>query len=210
MARALSRADDELNASGWSTSAACAIIASTITAKRHLTTGSKAVRSVGRHAGLQAARAGGRHPSGDGEALGRQADAAQFRASSIWTLSQGAVDGEENPLPTIQSGKLFEVQKYLVLTGHVITPRLVIVNDGRLAEDSRVRPRRRAGGDPRRASWNDARSCARSDPRRHLQAGGMIVIEPDVERFRQPVLAKLPPMFEAKWARVWWERLQAL
>ena len=27
-------------------------------------------------------------------------------------LSQGAVDGQENPLPTIQSGKFFEVQKH--------------------------------------------------------------------------------------------------
>ena len=31
-------------------------------------------------------------------------------------LSQGAVDGEENPLPTIQASKFNEVQKYLVLT----------------------------------------------------------------------------------------------
>ena len=44
-------------------------------------------------------------------------------------LSQGAVDGQENPLPTIQSSKFFEVQKYLVLTGHIITPRLIVVNE---------------------------------------------------------------------------------
>ena len=31
--------------------------------------------------------------------------------------------------PTIQSGKIFEVQKYLVLTGHVITPRLIAINE---------------------------------------------------------------------------------
>ena len=44
-------------------------------------------------------------------------------------MSQGAVDGQENPLPTIQSAKLNEVQKFLVLTGHIITPRLVIANE---------------------------------------------------------------------------------
>src|SRR3954452_11170152 len=44
-------------------------------------------------------------------------------------LSQGAVDGQENPLPTIQSNKFFEVQKHLVLTGHIITPRLIAMND---------------------------------------------------------------------------------
>ena len=44
-------------------------------------------------------------------------------------LKQGVVDGQENPLPTIKSGKFDEVQKYLVLTGHIITPRLVVVNE---------------------------------------------------------------------------------
>ena len=44
-------------------------------------------------------------------------------------LKQGRVDGQENPLPTIKSGKFDEVQKYLVLTGHIITPRLVVVNE---------------------------------------------------------------------------------
>ena len=44
-------------------------------------------------------------------------------------LKQGVVDGQENPLPTIKAGKFDEVQKYLVLTAHIITPRLVVVNE---------------------------------------------------------------------------------
>jgi len=44
-------------------------------------------------------------------------------------LKQNVVDGQENPLPTIKSGKFDEVQKYLVLSGHIITPRLVVVNE---------------------------------------------------------------------------------
>jgi len=44
-------------------------------------------------------------------------------------LRQSVVDGQENPLPTIDSGKFFEVQKYLVLTSHILTPRLVVIND---------------------------------------------------------------------------------
>ena len=35
-------------------------------------------------------------------------------------LRQNVVDGQENPLPTIDSGKFFEVQKYIILTGHII------------------------------------------------------------------------------------------
>src|SRR5207244_13229282 len=44
-------------------------------------------------------------------------------------LKQNVVDGQENPLPTIKSGKFDEVQKYLILSGHIITPRLVVVNE---------------------------------------------------------------------------------
>ena len=58
------------------------------------------------------------------EAWGARATPVNFNELYL-ALSQGAVDGQENPLPTIQSAKLNEVQKFLVLTGHIITPRLV-------------------------------------------------------------------------------------
>jgi len=35
-------------------------------------------------------------------------------------LQNGTVDAQENPLPTIQAKKFFEVQKYIILTGHII------------------------------------------------------------------------------------------
>ncbi len=43
-----------------------------------------------------------------------------------------------------------------------------------------------------------------------FKKAGMTVIEPDVESFRTPVLAKLPPLFEAKWGKGLWDRLQAM
>lgn len=43
-------------------------------------------------------------------------------------LDQGVVDGQENPLPTIASQKLFEVQKYISLTNHTYTPAVVLMN----------------------------------------------------------------------------------
>ncbi|WP_295581050.1 TRAP transporter substrate-binding protein [uncultured Oscillibacter sp.] len=40
--------------------------------------------------------------------------------SEVFTaLQQGTIDGQENPLATIQMNKLSEVQKYLSLTGHI-------------------------------------------------------------------------------------------
>lgn len=44
-------------------------------------------------------------------------------------LDQGVVDGQENPLPTIYSQKLFEVQRYISLTNHTYTPAVVLMND---------------------------------------------------------------------------------
>ena len=38
---------------------------------------------------------------------------------------------------------------------------------------------------------------------------GMNVIQPDVESFRKPVLASLPPKFESKWGKGLWERIAA-
>ena len=43
-------------------------------------------------------------------------------------LEQGAVDGQENPIPTINSAKLYEVQKNLTLTGHQYNPQSVVIS----------------------------------------------------------------------------------
>jgi tripartite ATP-independent transporter DctP family solute receptor len=46
-------------------------------------------------------------------------------------LQQGTVDGQENPLSVITSAKLYEVQKYLALTGHVYSPAVILMNKAR-------------------------------------------------------------------------------
>ena len=43
-------------------------------------------------------------------------------------LQQGTVDGQENPIPVILSNKLYTVQKYLTLTGHVYSPAMLITS----------------------------------------------------------------------------------
>lgn len=45
------------------------------------------------------------------------------------SLQTGVADGQENPLPTINNNKFFEVQKYLNLTGHVIVPIMIMMNN---------------------------------------------------------------------------------
>ena len=43
-------------------------------------------------------------------------------------LEQHAVDGQENPVATIQGAKLYEVQKYMTLTNHQYNPQSVIIS----------------------------------------------------------------------------------
>ncbi|MEO8409608.1 MAG: TRAP transporter substrate-binding protein [Propionivibrio sp.] len=43
-------------------------------------------------------------------------------------LQTGTVDGQENPIPVILANKLYTVQKYLSLTGHVYSPALLIIS----------------------------------------------------------------------------------
>jgi tripartite ATP-independent transporter DctP family solute receptor len=57
-------------------------------------------------------------------------------------LEQGAVDGQENPIATINSAKLYEVQKHMVLTAHQYNPQSVIISkkfwDGLSAAEKKV------------------------------------------------------------------------
>jgi len=51
------------------------------------------------------------------QALGAETQQIKF-AELYVALSQGVVDGQENPLVNVQASKLYEVQKYISLTGH--------------------------------------------------------------------------------------------
>jgi tripartite ATP-independent transporter DctP family solute receptor len=55
-------------------------------------------------------------------------------------LQNGTVDAQENPLPTIEAKKFYEVQKNISLTGHIVDSLLTIVSGqlwGKLSEGDR-------------------------------------------------------------------------
>lgn len=52
--------------------------------------------------------------------------------SEVFTaLQTGVMDGQENPLAQIWSGKFYEVQKYLSMTDHVYSPAYLVVSSAR-------------------------------------------------------------------------------
>ena len=186
------------------------MLAVTYYGKRHLTSGSKQIRTVGDMAGFKL-----RVPPVDtframAEAWGARATPVNFNELYL-ALSQGAVDGQENPLPTIQSAKLNEVQKFLVLTGHIITPRLVIANDEFLKKLSDADRSILMTAIKNGAAWQDKELADQEGQLTDtLRKAGMTVIEPDVESFRKPVLEKVPAQFESKWGKGTWDKLLAL
>lgn len=186
------------------------VIGSAYYGKRHVTSGSKPVKTVEDMKGFKL-----RIPEVDTframtEAWGARPTPLNF-AELYLALSQGLVDGQENPLPTIQSAKLFEVQKYLVLTGHIITPRLIVVNETawKALSDKESTSLRQAI--TTHSKWQDDEIVSQEGKLVDtFKTGGMTVIEPDLDSFRKPVLASVPAKFEAKWGKGLWDRIAAL
>jgi tripartite ATP-independent transporter DctP family solute receptor len=53
-------------------------------------------------------------------------------------LQNGTVDAQENPLPTIEAKKFYEVQKNIILTGHISDALLTVVSPSTMAKLSPV------------------------------------------------------------------------
>lgn len=186
------------------------ILGTTYYGTRHITTTSKEVKSPADMVGFKL-----RVPENDvfkamAEAWGAKPTPMNFGELYL-ALKQNVVDGQENPLPTIKSGKFDEVQKYLVLSGHIITPRLVVVNEafwqGLSAADRKlIEDAIRAG-----IAWQDEELAKQEKSLVDtFKAAGMTVITPDANAFRAPVLAKVPKMFESKWGAGTFEAIQAI
>ena len=71
------------------------------------------------------------------------ANAIPLAFSELFTaLESKTVDGQENPVNTIQSSKFYEVQKYLTITKHVYSPWIVLASkkwwDGLSADEKKA------------------------------------------------------------------------
>ena len=104
-------------------------------------------------------------------------------------LETGTVDGQENPVNTIQSSKFYEVQKYLSLTKHVYSPWIVLASkkwwDGLSGgEKKAVQDAAAAARDFERKDSRDAASKAVD----FLKQKGMqvtVVSDKELERMRE-------------------------
>lgn len=112
-------------------------------------------------------------------------------------LEQKAVDGQENPVATINGAKLFEVQKHLALTSHQYNPQSIVVSkkfwDGLSADEKKLL--QDAANESIKYQREQSRSAA-AGILDELKKGGMQVTElppAEVAKLREkmkPVIAK--------------------
>ena len=128
---------------------------------------------------------------------GMGAVATPVEVSELATaLATGLVVGQENPLPNIFNLKLFEVQKYVMLTGHMQSILSVFINENVYqkipAADRAIMERTMIEVGQKTLAWDNETSAKY---RKDLEARGMIFVEPkdglDVEAFRKSVLAQV-------------------
>jgi TRAP-type transport system periplasmic protein len=112
-------------------------------------------------------------------------------------LEQRAVDGQENPVATINGAKLFEVQKHIALTNHQYNPQSVVISkkfwDTLSAEEKKIL--QDAASESAKFQREQARSSVASTLE-NLKKNGMQVTElpaSEIAKLRdkmKPVIAK--------------------
>ena len=94
---------------------------------RHLTNGKRAINKVSDIEGLKLRVIPNAINVDWVKALGANPTPLPF-PELYAALEQGAVDGQENPVATINSAKLYEVQKHMVLSNHQYNPQSVLMS----------------------------------------------------------------------------------
>ncbi|HEV8308657.1 MAG TPA: TRAP transporter substrate-binding protein [Methylomirabilota bacterium] len=138
-------------------------------------------------------------------ALGGQATPLNFPEVYL-ALKQGVMDGQENPASQILDGKLYEVQKYLMLTEHIITNFVMGANEAsfkRLSPDQQkifVEAAKEAEAYNNELAFKEEKTAVEA-----LAKNGMTVITPDKPAFikvTEPVRLKYAKDFVEVYRRI--------
>lgn len=148
------------------------------------------------------------------EGLGARPTPMDF-AEIYQGLRSGIVDGQDNAVATIHTSKFHEVQKYLILTGHVHAFAAAVINEKAyqaLSPSGRAAIDQAAVEAP--AHGNALALRQETELLGELRKAGMTVIGPeqglDLEAFQARVRSSVYPKFEAQWTRALLEQVQAL
>jgi len=147
-----------------------------------------------------------------GEALGANPTPLSF--SELYTaLQTGAVDGQDNPLPTVEKAKFYEVTKYIAITNHVIDSIMPCVNADKW--NSMTTEQQNAVKEAMQYAINfndEARIASESKLVAFFEGEGLTVTHPDINDFRSHVQAayKANPAMTSTWDMDLYNRVQAM
>lgn len=125
-------------------------------------------------------------------------------------LQQGTVDAQENPLPTIQAKKFYEVQKFITLTGHISDALMTIVGGPTWGSMSAEDQTALDGVlDATAVCASDQIIQKEKDLVQWFKDNGVTVNEVDRTPFREATM-KLHNGPDATWDQATYDRLQAI
>ncbi|MGH8431211.1 MAG: TRAP transporter substrate-binding protein DctP, partial [Solimonas sp.] len=125
-------------------------------------------------------------------------------------LQNGTVEAQENPLTTIEAKKFFEVQKYIVRTGHIVDHLNTVVAGGlwkKLSDADRKMFAEVAQEAAAKASLEIA--AREKELVKVFHDKGLTVNEVNTAEFRDAVL-KAVPFEQFGYQKADWDRIQAL
>ncbi|MCB1463499.1 MAG: sialic acid TRAP transporter substrate-binding protein SiaP [Nitratireductor sp.] len=125
-------------------------------------------------------------------------------------LQQKVVDAQENPLPTIQFKKFYEVQSNINLTGHLLNSLLIITSGSAEASLGDDADTVHAVLKEAAANVSDAIYQAEQDLVAWFRDKGIQVNEVDRKPFQDAVLPKLTDWDKVPYTKEQFDRLQAL
>ncbi|MBT9477511.1 MAG: sialic acid TRAP transporter substrate-binding protein SiaP [Polaromonas sp.] len=127
------------------------------------------------------------------KSLGANATPIAF-AEVYLALQNGTVDAQENPLPTIEAKKFFEVQKNISLTGHIVDSLLTITS-GQLWAKLSADEKKIFSDVMQEAAEKTGREIIASEVRlaEEFKKKGNNVITVDKNAFREAVLKNTKP-----------------
>ncbi|MEW9673468.1 sialic acid TRAP transporter substrate-binding protein SiaP [Ammoniphilus sp. 3BR4] len=125
-----------------------------------------------------------------GEALGANPTPLAF-SELYMALSTGAVDGQDNPLPTVQNAKFYEVTKSISLTHHIIDSTWPTINEEVWQEmGPELQEKMVAAVEKAREFTDQTNLKAEAELVEFMKQQGLTVTEPDREAFSTQVLNK--------------------
>lgn len=146
-----------------------------------------------------------------GKALGANPLPVAF--TEIYTaLQTGAVDGQDNPLPTVRDAKFYEVTKQIVLTSHLVDQNYLAISK-RVWD--RFTPAQQAviqkAADDAAERGRQRQLALEAELEAFFKEKGLKVYAPDVEAFRKKVQADYAASkFAADWPPGLVERINAV